>query len=735
MRRSITSVALAASALALTPAIRANADAPIQVNVNGSPVGFTNIAPVEVDGAVLVPLRGVFEAMGASVDYDGASHTITATKGRQVVVLPLGSTTASVDGQPATLSQPARVQDGATLIPLRFVAEALGGYVQWESANNTVDISTVDEHLSQLPPAPGAGTVIGQLTGVYTNTNPQQVTVRVNGNNHTVPITGNTVILRSEPGTAGQQVALGDIKIGDQVTIQRDDQGFASTITATYGELRGTIKSIDAQPDGSHLLTLNDGNTVTLVPDARLRMNGRRIAYSDIMPDERVLIRTNPDNNLGYELLLNPQPVVSPAEDTGIGVPQAAGPLVTSFDVSGPSALRSGDVLTITLKGTTGGSVRCSIPGAVASLPLAETSTGVYTASYTVPDGIAIEKGSALARLTVLGNTSPIIQAPETVTIDSIPPKVGVRFPNDGAVIENGEPLIYAALTDSGGIGVDTSRTKIFVDDQDVTGSASVTSSYVDFKPPVPLGPGQHKVHVVVVDSLGNKSAATWPFNISSHRYIDRFDTNVAPGTILSTGQTVKFTMQGPADADASVSIPGIAHGIHLHQFEPGIYRGEYTIQPGDNATETPIIGRFHTAGGHELVDILPNGLNVAGGSPAAPSITSPSDGSAVNGTVAVAGAAPPLSVVRVRLKFDTKAAGDQVDITGTAAIREVTADASGNWSIDSLPVDSSSLLSSEHNTHYTITAQTVDPTGQRSAESVITVDGGRVYAHRTGQD
>jgi hypothetical protein len=725
----------AASTLAMMPAIRASADAPIQVNVNGGAVNFTSVPPVEVDGSVLVPLRGVFEAMGAGVVYDSDSHTITARKGDRTVILPLGSTTASVNGQSQTLSQPARVEDGTTLVPLRFVAEALGGYVEWESAQNTVDITTADSHLSELPPAPGAGRVIGQLTGVFTDTNPQQITVRVNGDNTTVPITGSTVVLRAQRGTDDREVALTDISIGDQVTVDRDDQGYAKTITATYGELRGTIKSIEAQPDGSHIVTLNDGNTVQLVPDARLRMNGRHIGISDIMPDEHVLIRTNPANGEGYELLLNPQPPVSPAEDTGIGAPEAAGPLVTSFDVDAPSALRAGDVLHVTLKGTTGGTAVFSIPGAADSVAIPEVSAGVYQTDFQVPDGITIEKGTALARLTVLGNTSPLIQASEPVTIDSIAPKVGARFPETGTVVENGEPLIYAVLTDPGGVGIDTSRSKIFVDGQDVTGSANVSASYVDFKPSAPLGSGQHDVRVVVVDSLGNKSSTDWPFSVADHRLIDRFDTDVQPGTILSSGQTIKFTMQGPADGDASVSIPGVAHDIKLHQREPGIYRGEYTVQPGDNAAECPVVGHLRTLGGHDLTTVLSNGLNVAGGTPAVPVIITPTDGSTADGTINVSGTAPPLSTVRVKVRFDTKAAGDLVDLTGTSATREVTADVDGNWTIGALSIDSGALLSSRHNTHYTITAETVDPTGERSAEASISIDGGHVYAHRTGQE
>lgn len=726
-----------ASALALFPGVGALAAEPIHVDVNGTPVSFAGAPPIESNGSVLVPLRGVFEAMGASVNYDSAAHAITAKKGSQVVVLPLGSTTASVNGQPSTLSQPARVVDGTTLVPLRFVAEALGGNVQWQAAQNTVAITTPEEHLSQLPAPPGSGTVIGQLTGIYTNTNPQQITVRVNGENTTIPITNDTLIVRSQPGTAGQQVALNDIQIGDQVTVRRDDQGYASNITATYGELRGTVKSVGRLPDGGHVVTLNDGTTVELAPDAILRMNGREIRMSDVMPDEHVLIRTNPDNNYGYALILNPgrRTAESIPDTSGEGVPQAAGPLVTSFDVHAPHPLRAGDVLHATLHGTQGGNAELSIPGVADRVAMQEVSPGIYQADFKVPDGVAVEKGSVLARLTVLGHTSPIIQASQKVTIDAISPRISAVYPERGATVENDQPLIYAKLTDTGGIGIDPKRTRVFIDGQDVTASSTNTGAYVDIRPSVPLAPGEHNVKVSVADEIGNETSREWPFVVSSRHLIDRFETNVQPGSIINNGTDIHFTMQGPANGTASASILGVARDIPLHEVHPGLYRGTYTVKPGDNAAESPIVGRIKTADGREISTILSNGISMAAGTPSAPEITSPSDGADINGNVTVSGIAPPLSTVRVTVGYDTKAAGNLVNLTGTAATREVTADAAGNWSVDSLPLSGNALFSDSRNTQYTITAVTVDPNGQRSPESTITVQNGRVYAHRRGQE
>src|SRR5579884_2523587 len=115
---------------------------PISVVVNNQVVPFAGTPPQEIRGSVLVPLRGVFEQLGASVQYDAATKTIEAKKGPTTINLPIGSSTAFIDGQPKRLDQPATVIAATTLVPLRFVAEALGANVQWVGSTHTVYIVT-----------------------------------------------------------------------------------------------------------------------------------------------------------------------------------------------------------------------------------------------------------------------------------------------------------------------------------------------------------------------------------------------------------------------------------------------------------------------------------------------------------------------------------------------------------------------------------------------------------------
>jgi hypothetical protein len=114
----------------------------IQVRVDGTPVYFANTQPQYINGRVLVPLRGVFEQMGATVFWDQQSHIVTATKGTTDVRLRIGDRLATLNGQPVNLDVPAMVVRGSTMVPIRFVSEALGAQVGWLSAENLVTINT-----------------------------------------------------------------------------------------------------------------------------------------------------------------------------------------------------------------------------------------------------------------------------------------------------------------------------------------------------------------------------------------------------------------------------------------------------------------------------------------------------------------------------------------------------------------------------------------------------------------
>lgn len=111
---------------------------PIRVLVDGRELAFTDAFPFIDQGRVLVPLRAIFEGVGASVQWEPVSRSIMATRGGRSVFLQVDSPAAFVGQTPVQLEVAPRLVNGRTFVPLRFAAESLGLAVSWDAANRTV---------------------------------------------------------------------------------------------------------------------------------------------------------------------------------------------------------------------------------------------------------------------------------------------------------------------------------------------------------------------------------------------------------------------------------------------------------------------------------------------------------------------------------------------------------------------------------------------------------------------
>ena len=113
----------------------------IRVMIDGEKVRF-DVLPAIKDGRTLVPLRAIFEALGADVVWDGENQKITATKGDLSVELIIGSNEIKVGSETKTLDVAAQIVDGRTLVPARAIAESFGCNVEWKDAERAVIITT-----------------------------------------------------------------------------------------------------------------------------------------------------------------------------------------------------------------------------------------------------------------------------------------------------------------------------------------------------------------------------------------------------------------------------------------------------------------------------------------------------------------------------------------------------------------------------------------------------------------
>ncbi|MEK3761322.1 stalk domain-containing protein [Paenibacillus sp. FSL P4-0338] len=140
---------LTVATLLFTQVGTALADSTINVYLKGKLQTFEQSAIIK-DGSTLVPMRAIFEALGATVKWDGKQQIIDATKGEKVIRLQIGWKGAWIGETKVALDAAPQIINGSTMVPLRFIGEALGEKVEWDSTSRSVLIST---DKSQLPKA------------------------------------------------------------------------------------------------------------------------------------------------------------------------------------------------------------------------------------------------------------------------------------------------------------------------------------------------------------------------------------------------------------------------------------------------------------------------------------------------------------------------------------------------------------------------------------------------------
>lgn len=124
---------------------------PISIIIDGVRLS-TDQAPVMVKGRTMVPLRAIFEAFNATIKWNQKAQTVTATKDDTTIMLKIGSKTATINNKAVTLDVPGLNLKGRTMVPTRFVSEALGHEVGWNPKTQVVTITTSASNVGNAGP-------------------------------------------------------------------------------------------------------------------------------------------------------------------------------------------------------------------------------------------------------------------------------------------------------------------------------------------------------------------------------------------------------------------------------------------------------------------------------------------------------------------------------------------------------------------------------------------------------
>lgn len=120
----------------------------IQVSLNGKEIVF-DVKPQYRNERTYVPFRKLLEALGATVTWNPDTQTATAVKDGLTLVIPLGSQEISMEGHALTMDVPVILIEDRILVPLRYVAQALGARVDWAAGvqADRIDITQTDEEM------------------------------------------------------------------------------------------------------------------------------------------------------------------------------------------------------------------------------------------------------------------------------------------------------------------------------------------------------------------------------------------------------------------------------------------------------------------------------------------------------------------------------------------------------------------------------------------------------------
>lgn len=120
---------------------KASAGDEIRVHVDGHITAFET-APVIENDTTLVGFRAISEALGAKVEWDEATQTVTAEKGGESIILTINSNTATVNGTSVSLLAAPKIIGDSTMIPVRFISEQLGMKVKWDGNSKLITITS-----------------------------------------------------------------------------------------------------------------------------------------------------------------------------------------------------------------------------------------------------------------------------------------------------------------------------------------------------------------------------------------------------------------------------------------------------------------------------------------------------------------------------------------------------------------------------------------------------------------
>ena len=145
MKKVALVIIVALVMITLFSVFNVSAEIPLVIVVNGDRLYFPDAQPfIDSNGRTQTPARFIGEELGATVTWDGKAQKATFVKGSKKLILYIGKKEYELDGKTLQMDTVALLKEGRTFVPARYVAEAFGATVWWDSVNKTVYIDTIE---------------------------------------------------------------------------------------------------------------------------------------------------------------------------------------------------------------------------------------------------------------------------------------------------------------------------------------------------------------------------------------------------------------------------------------------------------------------------------------------------------------------------------------------------------------------------------------------------------------
>jgi hypothetical protein len=584
------------------------AAASVSVVVDERPLKLTP-GPIERAGRIFVPLRGIFERLGASVVYQ--NRQINSTKGGTSVSLRIGSRHATVDGQPQIVDVAPFIVGATTYVPLRFIAQSLGAVVDYNGAARLVAITVPRPRLPLRPPtapSPPSASIV-QLSGR------QPAPDALIGNRSTriaaefsqsVDVESVRVRLDDDDITSRSDVSPGGFSyepptplgFGSHTVrvagVDREGLRFAhswsftttrpapspespvqlrnqqpspgATVNDRFAEVAATFTP---QADSASVRVRLDGNDVT----SRSGVRASGFSYKPPAPLEfgthtvRVTGRGHAgltfDRSWSFTTAPSPENPVQLRDQRpspGATVENRSAEIAASFTPQAETAsvrvrLDGNDI-------TSRSGVRA---GGFSYKPPAPLEFGTHTVRVTGRGQAGLAFDRSWSFTTARSPSPPPSPTPAPVELRDLRP------PPD-ATVENRFVEIAANFAPQ----ADAASVRVRLDGSDVTSRSGVSPSGFSYKPPAPLDFGSHSVHVTGRGRAGLPFDRSWPFTVRSAAPAPIFLTIRLPGENATVGRT--FDLEGTTAPNARISVTAGAE-----QSGTGQFSGSTTAGPRGN--------------------------------------------------------------------------------------------------------------------------------------------------------